>query len=203
MAILLRIGTKCKKSSYILSVALSIHTKTLLFKAIYSFNKFVVSVVKVSVTAVCALVVSVVIAEDMDVSLRIVAAGYPVFQLKEEHTVYVSASDSFTHGDPNKITKELFYFRRIIQKKELKGKLPKRAVRYFFSQCYYHMAQQCFDSQKRWLTWKYSIKSFCLFPQGYDDNFRNNKILLVNCIYSIPMLGNVIKNFHQRNKYEM
>lgn len=145
---------------------------------------------------------NVVIAEDMDVSLRIVAAGYPIFQFKEEYTVYVSASDSFTHGDPNKITKELFYFRRIIQKKELKGKLPKRAVRYFISQCYYHMAQQCFDSQKRWLTWKYSIKSFCLFPQGYDDNFRNNKILLVICIYSIPMLGNVIKNFHQRNMYE-
>lgn len=144
---------------------------------------------------------NVIIAEDMDVSLRIVAAGYPVFQFKEEHTVYVAASDSFTHGDPSKIEKELFYFKRIIQKKELSGKIPRRAIRYFYSQCYFHMSQKCYDKQQRWQTWKYSIKSFCLFPQGYDDNFRNNKILFVNCIYSIPILGNVIKRIHQRNRY--
>ena len=55
----------------------------------------------------------VIICEDMDTSLRIVSAGYSIFQIKARTTVYVAAVDSFTMSDHNKAEKELHYLNKI------------------------------------------------------------------------------------------
>ncbi len=125
----------------------------------------------------------VIICEDMDTSLRIVNAGFPVFQLNERTTVYVAAADSFTHGDTQKWEKELFYLKRIFAKKELKGKLPSKEKNRLFSMCYFHLSNKQFILKNRWTTIKYAILSFFLYPSGY--NGKTNKILSVNFIYSI------------------
>jgi glycosyltransferase involved in cell wall biosynthesis len=125
----------------------------------------------------------VIICEDMDTSLRIVSAGYPVYQLNERSTVYVAAADSFTHGDVQKWEKELFYLKRIFSKKELNGNLPLKERNRLLSLCYFHLSNKHFRLKNRWLTIKYSIQSFVLFPKGY--NGKTNKIVLVNFLYSI------------------
>ena len=134
---------------------------------------------------------NVTIAEDMDLSLRILEKDFPVFQLKERTTVYVAASDSFTHGTENKAEKELFYFRRIFNKPELKNKLPKKETRRLTSQCHFHIMEKSFALGKRWQTIKHGIVSFMLYPAGY--NGKTNKIVLVSCLYSIPILGSILK----------
>ncbi len=125
----------------------------------------------------------VIICEDMDTSLRIVNAGFPVFQLNERTTVYVAAPDSFTHGDSQKWEKELFFLKRIFAKKELKGKLPFTERNRLMSMCYFHLSNKNYRLKNRWLTIKYAIQSFVLYPKGY--NGKTNKILIVNFIYSI------------------
>ena len=133
----------------------------------------------------------VIIAEDMDTSLRIVANGYPVYQLKERTTVYVAASDSFTHGASDKAEKELHYYNLIFSKKELSSHLPKSETRRLKSQCYFHLMEKSFAEKHKWNTIKYGIKSFWLFPRGY--NGKTNKIVFVSCLYSMPLLGNLLK----------
>ena len=125
----------------------------------------------------------VIICEDMDTSLRIVKAGFPIFQLNERTTVYIAASDSFTHGDSQKWEKELFYLKRIFAKKELKGELPLTERNRLLSMCYFHLSNKQFGLKNRWLTIKYAVQSFSLYPKGY--NGKTNKILLVNFLYSI------------------
>jgi glycosyltransferase involved in cell wall biosynthesis len=63
------------------------------------------------------------ICEDMDTSLRMVAAGVPVHQLKERTTCYVAAADSFTHGATDKWQRELANLQRIFARPELNGLL--------------------------------------------------------------------------------
>jgi glycosyltransferase involved in cell wall biosynthesis len=128
----------------------------------------------------------VVICEDMDTSLRIVAQQFPIVQLKERTTVYVAASDSFTHGDKNKWEKELFYLKRIFAKKELKELLQNKETNRLLSMCYFHLSNKMFAQNFKWKTIVYAMKSFLLFPKGY--NGRTNKILLVNSLYSIPFI---------------
>ena len=125
----------------------------------------------------------VIICEDMDTSLRIVNAGFPIFQLNERTTVYVAAADSFTHGDSQKWEKELFYLKRIFTKKEFEGKLPLTERNRLLSMCYFHLSNKQFALKNKWATIKYAILSFCLYPRGY--NGKTNKILTVNFIYSI------------------
>jgi glycosyltransferase involved in cell wall biosynthesis len=133
----------------------------------------------------------VVICEDMDTSLRIASAGHHIFQIPERTTVYVSASDSFTHGDPKKWEKELFYLKRIIQKPELKTFLPKKEIRRLVSMCYFHLGQIEFSKANYIKTWHYSLKSFLLYWKGY--NGRTKKIMFVSLIYTIPLFGKCIK----------
>ncbi len=133
----------------------------------------------------------VVICEDMDTSLRIAAAGHPIMQIPERTTVYVAASDSFTHGDPKKWEKELFYLKRIFQKPELERFLPKKETRRLMSMCYFHLGQIEFSKADKFKTWHYSLKSFLLYPKGY--NGRTNKIMFVSLIYTIPLFGKCIK----------
>lgn len=138
---------------------------------------------------------NVTIAEDMDLSLRIFAKGFPVFQIKERTTVYVAAADSFTHGATNKAERESLCYQRIFARQELKGLLPKRETNRLLSQCFFHLMQKAFSNNDRWETLRYGIKSFMLCPQGY--NGRTNKIVFVSCVYSIPMLGFIIKNIRK------
>ena len=125
----------------------------------------------------------VTICEDMDTSLRIVNAGFPVFQLNDRTTVYVAAADSFTHGDTQKWEKELFYLKRIFAKNDLKGKLPFKEKNRLLSMCYFHLSNKEFSLRNRWRTIKYAFISFLLYPKGY--NRKTNKILVVNFLYSI------------------
>ena len=135
--------------------------------------------------------VNVVGLEDLDLQLRIVAANYPIFQLKERTTVYVAAADSYTHGSTDKAEKELVRFQRIFAKQELKCLLPKQETNRLLSQCYFHMMQKEFANTNRWKTIRYGVKSFLLCPRGY--NGKTNKIVFVSCTYSIPILGDILK----------
>ena len=133
----------------------------------------------------------VVICEDMDTSLRIVAKQYPIVQIKARTTVYVAASDSFTHGDKNKWEKELFYLKRIFNKNELKGLLQKNETNRLLSMCFFHLSNKLYKQGLKIKTIAYAVKSFLLFPKGY--NGKTNKILLVNSLYSLPILGRIIQ----------
>jgi glycosyltransferase involved in cell wall biosynthesis len=135
----------------------------------------------------------VIICEDMDTSLRILAEGYSVHQLKERTTVYVAALDSFTISDVNKAEKELFYLKKIFAKKELKDRLPVSEKNRLLSMCYYHLAVKANDEKRKSNMYFYAVKSFVLCPEGY--NGKTNKILLVICLYAIPVLGNLLRRF--------
>ena len=126
----------------------------------------------------------IVICEDMDTSLRILAAGVPIYHINERTTVYVAAEDSFTMSDSNKAEKELFYLKKIFKRKELQGKLPRSEKNRLISMCYFHMCNKMYLKCKRFNTVFYGIKSWILFPLGYNN--KTNKIILVNCLYSIP-----------------
>jgi hypothetical protein len=128
---------------------------------------------------------NVTICEDMDTSLRIAAAGIPIHQIDQRTTVYVAASDSFTHGDNKKWEKELFYLKRIFGKPILKKHLPVNEKRRLLSMCYFHLANQMTSSKSQRIM--FVFKSFLLFPAGY--NGRTNKILCVILLYNLPILG--------------
>ena len=140
----------------------------------------------------------VTIAEDMDLSLRIFAKGFPVFQIKERTTVYVAAADSFTHGATDKAERELLCYQRIFARQELKGLLPKRETNRLLSQCYFHLMQKAFGNNERWETLRYGIRSFMLCPQGY--NGRTNKIVFVSCLYSLPVINFIIKTIKHKKQ---
>ena len=133
----------------------------------------------------------VVICEDMDTSLRMVAAGVPVFQIKERTTVYVAASDSFTHGDPKKWEKELFYLKRIFSKPVLSKHLPNKEKRRLLSMCYFHLSKSAFYSKNYRIQLLYSMKSYFLYPKGYNE--KTNKIMFVSLVYGFPLFGTVIR----------
>lgn len=133
----------------------------------------------------------VTICEDMDTSLRIAAAGYPISQIPERTTIYVAARDSFTLGDSAKSEKELFYLRRIFQKTELKKHLPKKEINRLLSMCHYHLSQKANLKKDNWKAFKHASMSMLLFPKGY--NGKTNKIVLVTILYNVPLLGSFIK----------
>ncbi len=131
----------------------------------------------------------VTICEDMDTSLRILNAGFTVYQIKKRTTVYVSASDSFTHGDQNKWEKELFYLKKIFSKKELKTKLPLKSKQRLLSMCHFHLSVKA-NNNKTNKFFIHALKSLFLFPEGY--NGKTNKILFVNCFYNLPIIGKLM-----------
>lgn len=129
----------------------------------------------------------VTICEDMDTSLRMVAAGIPVFQLKERTTCYVAAADSFTHGASDKWERELFNLKRIIARPELRGKLPRKETNRLLSMEHYHLAIHAFEQCKRGEFYHHAVRSFLLCPAGYNRN--TNRPLLVMWLYMIPLVG--------------
>ncbi len=134
---------------------------------------------------------NVVIAEDMDLALRIVVKKIPIYQIEQPTTVYVSASDSFTHGDSCKAEKELLYYKRIFNKSELISNLPRKETNRLLSQCYFHLMEKAFANKQKWATLKNGILSVLFCPTGY--NGKTNKIVLVSCLYSIPIIGFLLK----------
>ena len=124
----------------------------------------------------------IVICEDMDTSLRILAAGVPIYHINERTTIYVAAEDSFTMSDNNKAEKELFYLKKIFKRKELQGNLPRTEKNRLISMCYFHLSQKAFVAKRRWKTIVYTLRSFSLYPKGY--NGKTNKILFVQFCYS-------------------
>ncbi len=137
----------------------------------------------------------VIICEDMDTSMRIVASGFPVYQLQERTTVYVAALDSFTHGDSKKWEKELFYLKRIFKKREFKGKLPLFSKLRLLSMCNYHLAVKADLLNQKISVLKFGLKSFILYPKGY--NGRTLKPLTVILGFNIPILGFCAKKIIQ------
>ncbi len=138
---------------------------------------------------------NIVIAEDMDLLLRISVNQFPIFQIHERTTIYVAASDSFTHSDNAKAEKELFYFKRIFQKEELRGLLPKKETNRLLSQCYFHLMEKAFANKQKWATLKNGILSVLLCPSGY--NGKTNKIVFVSCLYSAPLFGYLLQRIKQ------
>lgn len=141
---------------------------------------------------------NVIICEDMDTSLRICNLGYSIKQIKERTTVYVASEDSFTYGDPLKWEKELFYLKRIFEKKELKNKLEKQEKKRLLSMCYFHLSQKEFKANRYKETIKYLTKSFFLFPKGY--NGKTNKIILYSFYKSIVMIFFCLKKNKMKSK---
>ena len=133
----------------------------------------------------------VIICEDMDTSMRIAAANFPIFQLNERTTVYVAAADSFTHGDNQKWEKELFYLKRIFKKSELKGKLPLLLRWRLLSMCYFHLAEKAnlLGQEKKALN--FAFKSIVLYPSGY--NRKTIRPLFVILLYNMPLLGKIFQ----------
>lgn len=134
---------------------------------------------------------NVVIAEDLDLLLRVAASQFPIYQIPKRTTVYVAATDSFTHSDLAKAEKELLYFRRIFQKEELRKLLPKEDTNRLLSQCYFHLMEKSFSNKQKSATLKNGLLSFWLCPKGY--NGKTNKIVAASCIHSIPLFGTLLQ----------
>ena len=132
----------------------------------------------------------VIICEDMDTSLRMVADDIPVFQLQDRTTVYVETEDSFTHGAKDKWEKELFYLKRIFNKPVLRDNLLKKEKNRLRSMCHYHITVKNYTNGNRYLMYLNALASFFLFPKGY--NGRTNKSLVVMMIYGIPIIGSLL-----------
>jgi glycosyltransferase involved in cell wall biosynthesis len=131
---------------------------------------------------------NITICEDLDTSLRILTENIKAEQIPICTTVYVATPDSFTHGDPNKSQKELFYLKKIFSKIILKNKLPKLEQRRLLSMCYFHLSQNKNTTSRRILA--YSLASFCYYPKGY--NGKNNKILLSTISKNLGWFGKLI-----------
>lgn len=140
----------------------------------------------------------VTICEDMDTSLRIVAADIPVFQLKERTTCYVAATDSFTHGASDKWERELSNLQRIITRPELQGKLPQRETNRLLSMEHYHLAIHAFEQRKSGEFYHHAIRSFLLCPAGYNGN--TNRPLLILGLYMVPLVGRTVRTMISKAK---
>lgn len=134
---------------------------------------------------------AVTICEDMDTSLRMVAAGVPVYQLKERTTVYVAVPDSFTHGASDKWERELTNLEKIFARPELKAKLRRKEKNRLRSMCRYHLTVKAFGQGRKGVAWSEGLRSFLLYPSGY--NGRTNISLGVMLLYSIPLLGSFFR----------
>lgn len=131
------------------------------------------------------------ICEDMDTSLRMVAAGVPVIQVPEITTVYVAAPDSFTHGAPDKWERELTCLQAIFKRPELQP-LPLASQNRLLSMCYFHLARKAFQAEQWAQVRKMGWTSWRLFPAGY--NGKTNKPLAVMLLYALPGLGPVLRS---------
>lgn len=136
------------------------------------------------------------ICEDMDVSLRIVNSGVPVYQLNNRTTCYVAAEDSFTLGDSRKWERELEALQKIFKRQELKFFLPLRERWRLLSMCHFHLATKEFNESQSSPFWKHALLSLFMYPLGY--NGKTTWPLIVMIVYKLPVLGRWIRGI--RNK---
>ena len=133
--------------------------------------------------------------EDLDLWLRI-SSKYDVFHIEEITNIYYVHSESYTDGDEKRFIKELSYHPIIENQPELKGKLPKKSMNRLRSMCHFHLANKAIDKNNRKEFYSHAFKSFWYYPKGY--NGKTNKILFVNGVYFIPILGGLIRKLKQR-----
>ena len=138
------------------------------------------------------------ICEDMDVSLRLAAAGHSIYQITERSTVYVDHPGSFSQGAVDRWEREWECLQRIFSRPELKKLLPGLEKRRLESMCRFHFAQKAFKQNERAKTIRQCIWSFALYPKGY--NGKTNKILLVMLMYSVPFLGPMLQRLIAKTK---
>jgi len=62
--------------------------------------------------------------------------------------------------------------------------------------CYFHIAVFYEKNEKRWSMYKSIIKSFFLYPRGY--NGKTNKPMLVMLIYNFPIFGKLLKTLGKK-----
>ena len=129
--------------------------------------------------------------EDLDLWLRI-AAKHRIIQFMEYTNVYYVHSESYSSGDPLRFEKELSYHEVMKNQPELINKLPKKGINRLSSMCHFHIAQKCIYTKKRTKFYNHAFKSFYLYQKGY--NGRTNKILFVNALYFIPVIGVLCKS---------
>lgn len=121
----------------------------------------------------------IVICEDLDFSLRAVQAGVSIIQIPTLTTVYVATVDSFTHGDTQKWEKELFYLKRIFNKKEFIKKLSFVDINKLISRCYYFLAQKNYHQKNKLKVIKYAVLSLLYYPFGYKKRISKDLIILL------------------------
>lgn len=141
---------------------------------------------------------NIVICEDMDTSLRIAAAGFPIHQIEYRTTVYVAASDSFTHGDPKKWEKELLYLKRIFAKRILKKHLTGKEKRRLLSMCYFHLGQVASFRGEKLNACTNTFLSIFFCPKGYKSGLA--KMNIVALAYNLPLIDKCIRTLFQRKK---
>lgn len=129
--------------------------------------------------------------EDLDLWLRI-ATKYQIIKLPEYTSVYYVHSDSYSTGDPLKFEKELSYHEIIKTRPELLQRLPKKSINRLSSMCHFHLAKKCIEQKERGKFYKHAFKSYFLYPKGY--NGKTNKILFINALYFIPVIGVLCKS---------
>lgn len=117
--------------------------------------------------------------EDLELWLRI-SLKFDVFQINERTIIYNLHDDSYTIGDANRYEKELKYFKYIFKKIEFRKSLKRKSKNRLLSMCYFHLSNSAFDKKLKIKTLSYSLKSFILFPFGY--NGKTNKIILNNIV---------------------
>jgi glycosyltransferase involved in cell wall biosynthesis len=140
----------------------------------------------------------VTICEDMDTSLRIAAAGFPIHQINERTTVYVAASDSFTHGDTKKWEKELFYLKRIFAKPILKKHLHGKEKRRLLSMCFFHLAQDFFKQGRQYKSLSNNLISVYLYTRGYKSGIWKERLVLI--VYNLPLIGGFLRKYLQHKQ---
>ena len=126
--------------------------------------------------------------EDLDLWLRI-ATKYDVIQLQEYTSIYNLHDEQYTFSDSKRHEKELVNFKTVFNKTELKGKLPQEQINKHFAQSHYFISLK----SKGFLTkFKHSFLSYKFYPKGYNEN--SNKAMFVNCLYSFPVIGYIVKS---------
>lgn len=128
--------------------------------------------------------------EDLDLWLHI-ALKYPVLHLEKYTTIYKVHNEMYSVNSFEKISNELRMYKYVFSKPVLKNCLPKYDKNRLLSKCHFFLSCYSFESNKGLRSIMHAFKSFLLFPKGY--NGKTNKILLVNILYSIPILGFLIK----------
>jgi glycosyltransferase involved in cell wall biosynthesis len=138
------------------------------------------------------------ICEDMDTTLRMVAKGIPMYELKERTTVYVAHPESFTWGDPQKWQRELNALTSIFDRRELRPFLPLSACNLRRSACHYHLAIESWKKKSAARFYRHAGLSFILCPKGY--NRRTNKNLMILAVYNLPIIGSLVQKAVSKTK---